>query len=150
MAEVPRWGIATDPQTSRTCRPLAPAPPSPASVAAVRVSLEIIRDEPQRRERLQVAAERLRSELCALGFAVMPGLSPIVAAVKKNELDVFRLSGSLLDQGIYVNPVLRPAASYNMLRISCTTAHTDGQVDQLVETLRRTSKRLGISTEAEC
>jgi len=48
----------------------------------------------------------------------------------------------LLEEGIYVNPVLRPAASHNILRISCTAAHTDGHVDRLVETLCRVSKRL--------
>ena len=34
-------------------------------------------------------------------------------------------------------------SSHNILRISCTAAHTDEHVDRLVETLYRVSRRLG-------
>ena len=133
-----------------TARPfLFSASLPPASVAAVRVALEMITDAPNRRQRLRAIADQLRAGLRSLGFAVRPGLSPIVAVVMKNELDVLRLCKSLLNQGIYVNPVLRPAASHNMLRISCTAAHTDQHVDRLIQTLHDTTKQLGISTNAQ-
>jgi 7-keto-8-aminopelargonate synthetase-like enzyme len=44
-----------------------------------------------------------------------------------------------------VNPVLRPAATQNLLRISCTAAHTDSHVDRLVEAVVRLAKKLGVS-----
>jgi len=40
--------------------------------------------------------------------------------------------------------VLRPAAAQNLLRISCTAAHTEQHVDRLVRTLVRVTSDLGI------
>jgi 7-keto-8-aminopelargonate synthetase-like enzyme len=45
---------------------------------------------------------------------------------------------------LYINPVLRPAAAQNLLRISCTAAHTEAHVERLVNTLDRVANALGI------
>jgi 7-keto-8-aminopelargonate synthetase-like enzyme len=39
---------------------------------------------------------------------------------------------------------LRPAAAQNLLRISCTAAHTEKHVERLVDTLDRVAGSLGI------
>jgi 7-keto-8-aminopelargonate synthetase-like enzyme len=62
------------------------------------------------------------------------------------ELDLCRLCKALLEDGIYVNPVLRSAAAQNLLRISCTAAHTEKHVDRLVSTLAKTARALGIQS----
>jgi|YNPNPStandDraft_1061719.scaffolds.fasta_scaffold00220_2 8-amino-7-oxononanoate synthase len=116
----------------------------PASVAAVLAALEVIREEPERRQRLLRTAALLRSQLRARGFWVFDGETPIVPVVIPNELDLFRVCRGLLDEGIYVNPVLKPAASQNLVRISCTAAHTEAHVERLVETLAAVTRRLGI------
>ena len=116
----------------------------PASVAAVEAALQIMRKEPERRLRLLRIAQLLRDELRSRGFNVLPGETAIVPVVIQNELDLCRLCKALLEEGIYINPVLRPAAAQNLLRISCTAAHTDAHVDRLVETLTKVAKRLGI------
>jgi 7-keto-8-aminopelargonate synthetase-like enzyme len=64
--------------------------------------------------------------------------------VVREELDLCRLCKTLLEGGIYINPVLRPAAAQNLLRISCTAAHTEQHVDRLVSTLVRVISELGI------
>jgi 8-amino-7-oxononanoate synthase len=115
-----------------------------ASVAAVGAALEIMRKEPERRLRLLRVAERLRQELRRRGFGVLDGETAIVPVVIQNEIDLCRLCKALLEEGIYINPVLRPAAAQNLLRISCTAAHTDAHVDRLVETLTKVAKRLDI------
>jgi 8-amino-7-oxononanoate synthase len=117
-----------------------------ASVAAVAAALEIMRKEPERRQRLLKIAERLRTELRRRGFGVLDGETAIVPVVIQNEIDLCRLCKALLEEGIYTNPVLRPAAAQNLLRISCTAAHTDAHVDRLAETLTKAAKRLGIET----
>jgi 8-amino-7-oxononanoate synthase len=76
---------------------------------------------------------------------VLEGETPIVPVVIPNEIDLCRLCKALLEDGIYVNPVLRPAATQNLLRISCTAAHTDSHVDRLVEAIVRLAKKLGVS-----
>jgi 8-amino-7-oxononanoate synthase len=118
---------------------------APAAVAAVRAALDIIAAEPDRQQRLLAVARRLRQELRSRGCYVLEGETPIVPVVIPDEIDLCRLCKALLEEGIYVNPVLRPAATQNLLRISCTAAHTDSHVDRLVEAIVRLAKKLGIS-----
>ncbi len=116
----------------------------PASVAAVAASLQIMKQEPERRMRLLRIAQFLREELRARGFQVLPGETAIVPVVIQDELDLCRLCKKLLEEGIYTNPVLRPAAAQNLLRLSCTAGHTEKHVDRLVTTLVRVAGELGI------
>src|SRR5579863_838416 len=128
-----------------TARPFVFSASLPAaSVAAVTASLHIMKQEPERRLHLLRIASLLREELRARGFNVLPGETPIVPVVIREELDLCRLCKKLLEQGIYINPVLRPAAAQNLLRISCTAAHTEKHVDRLVNTLEKVSRELDI------
>jgi 8-amino-7-oxononanoate synthase len=122
---------------------------APASVGAVNAALDVIRDEPERRERLLSLAGRLRNELRSRGMDVLDGETPIVPVVVPDEIDLCRLCKALLEDGIYVNPVLRPAATQNLLRISCTAAHTEAQVDRLVEAITRLARKLEIDICAQ-
>src|SRR5580693_1779864 len=116
----------------------------PASVAAVGQALQIMKKEPERRLHLLNIAQKLRDELRSRGFNVLPGETAIVPVVIREEIDLCRLCKTLLEQGIYINPVLRPAAAQNLLRISCTAAHTEQHVERLVRTLEKVSDELGI------
>ena len=128
-----------------TARPFVFSASLPAaSVAAVAAALEVMREEPERRRRVLDIAARLRQELRLCGFPVLDGETAIVPVVVENEIDLCRLCKALLEEGIYINPVLRPAAAQNLLRISCTAAHTERQVERLVDTLDRVAKRLEI------
>ena len=128
-----------------TARPFVFSASLPAaSVAAVAAALEIMRREPERRQKLLHVAGRLRHELRLCGFPVLDGETAIVPVAVENEIDLCRLCKALLEEGIYINPVLRPAAAQNLLRISCTAGHTERQVERLVDTLDRVSKRLEI------
>jgi 7-keto-8-aminopelargonate synthetase-like enzyme len=51
---------------------------------------------------------------------VLPGENPFVPVAFQEEIELRRLCKTLLEEGIYINPVLRPAAAQNLLRISCT------------------------------
>jgi 8-amino-7-oxononanoate synthase len=128
-----------------TARPFVFSASLPAaSVAAVATALDIMKKEPERRQRLLRIANLLREELRARGYAVMPGETAIVPVVIGEELDLCRLCKALLEEGVYINPVLRPAAAQNLLRISVTAAHTESHVSRLIETLDRVTARLGI------
>jgi 8-amino-7-oxononanoate synthase len=128
-----------------TARPFVFSASLPAaSVAAAGAALEIIRSEPERREHLLRIAQLLRSELRSRGFVVLDGETAIVPVVIQDEVSLCRLCKALLADGIYINPVLRPAAAQNLLRISCTAAHSEAHVERLVTTLERVADQLGI------
>jgi 8-amino-7-oxononanoate synthase len=116
----------------------------PASVAAVGAALEVMKAEPERRLNLLRIAQMLRDELRSRGFNVLDGETAIVPVVIEDEIDLCRLCKALLEEGIYINPVLRPAAAQNLLRMSCTAAHTEKHVDILVSKLVKTAAALGI------
>ncbi len=128
-----------------TARPFVFSASLPAaSVAAVAAALQIMQKEPQRRKHLLRTAQLLRDELRARGFNVLPGETAIVPVVIQEELDLCRLCKTLLEEGVYINPVLRPAAAQNLLRISCTAAHTEAHVGRLLDTLERVATELDI------
>ena len=113
-------------------------------MAAVGAALEIIHKEPERRLRLLQVARTLRAQLRAGGFSVLDGETAIVPVVIREEGDLCRLCKALLAENIYINPVLKPAAAQNLLRISCTSAHTEAHIERLVATLTKVAGRLGI------
>ncbi len=128
-----------------TARPFVFSASLPAaSVAAAGAALEIIKQEPERRTHLLAMAQMLREELRAQGFSVLDGETAIVPVVIREEIDLCRLCKALLAEGIYINPVLKPAAAQNLLRISCTSAHTEAHIERLIATLNRVAAQLGI------
>jgi len=117
---------------------------APANAAAVLKAIEIIEREPERRQRLLTIGARLRRDLEGLGFRLLKGMTPIVPVVVDDEELVCRFFWDLLEEGIYTNPVLAPAVTHSLIRISCMSTHTDQQVDRLVEVMGRIGKRLGL------
>ena len=104
---------------------------TPASAAAAHAAIDII-DSPEGTElkaRLRANIDRLR-----------PGhSSPIVPIVVGREEDALAASAALADQGILV-PAIRPPTvpeGTSRLRVTVSAAHTDADLDRLVEALHR-------------
>ncbi len=96
-----------------------------ASLAALRIIRSLEGD---------VARARLRAHIARLA----PGHpSPIVPIVIGDELDAVEAAAALLDRGVFV-PAIRPptvAPGSSRLRIALSAAHTDDQIDHLIEAL---------------
>jgi len=110
-----------------------------AAAAAATVALDIVRDEPQRREQLLARANETRRRLAEQGWNVGPSASPIVPIVLGEPERAVRLAEQLFDRGFYV-PAIRPPTvpeGESCLRLSFTWAHTAEQLDGLVETLAK-------------
>ena len=75
-------------------------------------------------------------QTCALPISLNLGI------LGQRVVDAFGSAKGVLFRSI--NPVLRPAAAQNLLRISCTAAHTEAHVERLMATLVRVSDSLGI------
>ena len=83
-----------------TARPFVFSASLPAaSVAAAAAALEIIRNEPERREHLLRIAQLLRTELRSRGFVVLDGETAIVPVVIQDEVSLCRLCKALLAEG---------------------------------------------------
>ena|SRR5215471_16372791 len=117
---------------------------APANAAAVLKAIEIIQREPERRERLLHISRRIRSGLEGLGFRLLGGITPILPVVVDDEELVCRFFWELMKEGIYTNPVLAPAVSHSLVRISCMATHSDEQADRLLEAMHDIGKDLGL------
>ena len=109
------------------------ASPCPAVIASTRAALNRLRIEPELRVLLWNNARQLYRSLQEMGFRLGPEVSPIVAARFEQREEAIGLWNALLDQGVYVNMILPPAApdGGSLLRCSATAAHTPDQIDRL-------------------
>jgi len=118
----------------------------PASVATVLKALEIIREEPERRERLWANAHRMMDGLRSMGFDIGPTETPIVP-IEIGPMDLtFKIWKTLFEEGVFTNPVVPPAVPEGScrLRTSYMATHTDDQLDFVLETLERVGKQFGV------
>jgi 8-amino-7-oxononanoate synthase len=117
-----------------TSRPyLFTASPSPPVVASARAALAALQARPELRRRLWDNAHHLYGRLRALGFALGPEPSPIVAVMMASPEEGLAFWRALLEQGIYVNLILPPAAPNAgcLLRCSVGAAHTPEQIERI-------------------
>jgi hypothetical protein len=108
----------------------------PAQVAAVRAALQIIKEEPERTERVMQIGERMRQGYKELGFEVGDSQTPIVPVFIRDDLKTFGFWKALFEAGIYVNPIVPPAVppEASLLRTSYMATHTDQQLDRVLDT----------------
>ena len=56
---------------------------------------------------------------------------------------------TLLDQGVYVNLVVPPAANLNLLRCSVSAAHTEADIDNIIAAYQVVANQLSAVEDAE-
>jgi 8-amino-7-oxononanoate synthase len=117
---------------------------SPADVAAAAAALELMQEEPWRRERLWENVRRLRGGLRAAGFDVGAADSPIVPIATIDEARTVAAWRALIDEGVCANAFFPPAAPAGMLRLSCSAAHTNEQIERAVEAVTAVGRALGL------
>ena len=109
----------------------------PAVAAASRAALRLVREEPWRRARLLGHVARFRREALRLGLPLMDSSTPIQPLLLGTEAAALAASDALVAAGIWV-PAIRPPtvpAGASRLRITFSAAHTDADVDRLLEAL---------------
>jgi 8-amino-7-oxononanoate synthase len=118
----------------------------PYAVATVQTALEIIKSEPERRERLWKITHRMIDGFKSMGFNVGRTQTPIVPIIIGERMKTFVFWKRLFEAGIFTNPVVSPAVPETdcRLRTSYIATHTDAQLDFVLETSRRVGRELGI------
>jgi 8-amino-7-oxononanoate synthase len=119
---------------------------TPASTATVLASLEVMKSEPERIERLWENSRYSLKAFQDLGFNTGLAESPIIP-LRVGDMDkTLILTKLLLEDGIFVNPVVAPAVPKNdtLIRFSLIATHTHSQIDRAVESIHKFSKMLGV------
>ncbi len=116
----------------------------PVNAAAALTALQIMREEPQHSVRVLAIAAFMRQALNALGFDTGQSQTPIVPIIIGDTTQMLVLWRTLLDAGVFTNPVLPPAAPQAQLRTSYMATHTTEQLSQVLEIFAWAGRRLGL------
>ncbi len=117
-----------------------------ANAAAARAALKIMKEEPERRERLWAIAKRVKRELTNMGYDTGTSETPIIPIIIGDHMKTIFVWKRLFDEGVFVNPVLPPAVPPNrsLLRTSYMATHTDEQIDRVLEAYYKVGKETGV------
>ncbi|MFH1447012.1 MAG: pyridoxal phosphate-dependent aminotransferase family protein [Chloroflexota bacterium] len=119
---------------------------SPANAAAALASLKVMRQEPERVERVNKIADRMRKAFRELGFNVGHSKTPIIPIFIGDTSRTFLIWKLLFQAGIFVNPTIPPAVpeGKQLLRTSFMATHTEEQLSQVLKTFETVGKQVGL------
>ena len=118
---------------------------TPSSVATVLACLQVIRQEPQRREALWKNVAKVKAGFEAMGLDVIhDGGSPILSVVIGDEEPTLTFNRALFEHGVFVNPVLPPAVppGQSLLRTSYMATHTDEDLDLVLRAFKTVAQQM--------
>ena len=107
----------------------------PSACAAALAALRLLRERPELPVRLLSLASYAQAGLKARGLRIIESETPIIP-IYTYEMERTLVSAKrLYDAGVYVNPVLPPAAAPGecLLRVSCMATHTEALLDEAMD-----------------
>lgn len=112
---------------------------APSAVAAVTASLQILKREPERVDRLRSNATFLREGLQALGYNTAMSETAIIPVIFDDEASCAFAAGMLREMGLGVTPIMFPAVPLGSarLRLCVTAAHRIPDLEFALDCFRR-------------
>ncbi|MBI5205104.1 MAG: aminotransferase class I/II-fold pyridoxal phosphate-dependent enzyme [Nitrospirae bacterium] len=122
------------------------ASPPPASIAAVSAAVDIIENEPERRERLWENTKKMLKGFKGLGFETGPSKTPIIPVIVEENEIAFRFAMMLQEEGVFANVAVSPAVPNGkaLIRTSYMATHTDEHLDTVLNAFAKTGRALGL------
>jgi 7-keto-8-aminopelargonate synthetase-like enzyme len=119
---------------------------SPGAAASALAALQVLQSEPERIEKLWQNTNYTIEQFREAGFDIGPTESPIVPIYVRDNEKTFLMAKMLMDEGVFVNPVVSPAVSSesSMIRFSLMATHSFKQIDFAVEKLKKVAYKLKI------
>lgn len=116
---------------------------TPASTAAALKAIDIMIEEPWRQEHLwemtNYALDGFRNMGCEIGHTS----TPIIPLFIRDNFKTFAITRDLLEEGIFVNPVVSPAVAPQdtLIRFSLMATHTKEQVTTALEKIQKVFRK---------
>ena len=104
---------------------------TPASIGAANAALDIMLSEPERIERLWDVTHYALDGFRKMGCEIGPTTTPIIPLYIRDNEKTFAVTRALLNEGIFVNPVVSPAVAPQdtLIRFSLIATHSKAQID---------------------
>ena len=118
----------------------------PSNVAAVSKAIDIMLEEPERIQHLWDLSNYARRQFKDRGFNTGRSETPIIPLFVRNSEKAFWLCNRLLENGVFVTPVIAPAVPENdvLIRFALMATHTFEQVDEALDKITKAFKEAEI------
>ncbi len=118
----------------------------PAVAAACLEALGVMRDEPERLERLWTNTARSKEGLAGLGFDTGGSETPITPVITSDESTAQAFAAALFDAGVFAPAIVFPTVAKGRARVRTivTADHTDDDLDEAIAIFGRVGRELGL------
>jgi glycine C-acetyltransferase len=118
----------------------------PAVAAACLAALDVIRDEPERIDRLWSNTNFFKKGLHGLGFDTGASETPITPVIAGEEARAVELSRLLWEEGVFTPAIVFPtvAKGQSRVRTIVTADHSDEDLAEALDAFERVGKKLGL------
>ncbi len=119
---------------------------TPAAVAAASRALDIMIEEPERREKLWKVTHHAQKAFKENGFDTGHTQSPIIPLFVRDTIKAMKIVRMAYEKGVFITPVIAPAVPEKdvLIRFALMATHTCEQVDEAVEKLTSIFKETGV------
>lgn len=108
---------------------------SPADTAAATEAIKIVKQQPQRREKLWQNINYLKQQLLSLNL--LPSESPIICINLKTPGSALNKAQQLIESGIFAPAIRPPTVPTSRIRLSLMATHEKSHLDLLVALLHK-------------
>jgi len=118
----------------------------PASAAAVLEACKIMKEEPERIDKLWENTHYMMENFKAMGYNTGSSCTPVIPLHVGGMMNAFKMWKQLDDEGVFINPVVPPAVPPNdtLIRTSFMATHTKKQLDEALDKFEKIGKLVGI------
>lgn len=119
---------------------------TPASVAAALTTLDIIQNEPERREKLWCNTNLMLEEFPKMGFDIGTSQTPVIPLHIGDDMKTIFFWLGLHHAGLFVNPVIPPAVppAKSLIRTSYMATHTEKELRRALGIFSDVGKKTGV------
>lgn len=119
---------------------------TPASTGCVLAALDVMAEETWRKDQLWANTQRAKEGFLKAGFEIGHTETPIIPLYIRDNTKTFQITKMLMDDGVFINPVVSPAvrSEDSLIRYSLMATHTFDQIDESIEKITRDARKLGI------
>ncbi|MFO7659888.1 MAG: aminotransferase class I/II-fold pyridoxal phosphate-dependent enzyme [Candidatus Cloacimonadaceae bacterium] len=118
----------------------------PASTASVLAALKIMKEEPERIQRLWDNTNYMMKGFKDMGYDTGTSCTPVIPLHVGDMMVAFRMWKRLGEEGVFINPVIPPAVPPNSCLIRCSfmATHTRQQLDFALDKFRSIGKEMAV------
>ena len=119
---------------------------TPGAIGAANAALDIMMNEPERIKQLWEVTNYALNGFRKMGCEIGPTTTPIIPLYIRDNDKTFMVTRDLLEEGIFVNPVISPAVAPHdtLIRFSLMATHTHEQVDVAFDKIGKIFRRYDI------